>query len=141
MRIPDDNFKPAEINVVPLIDIIFSIMVVFIVASLSLTRSQALDVNLPDAQTAQQKLDPAVTVSITREGQVAVNREVVAIDQLTATVNRLLEGRGTTANDRLVVINADLGLTHGRVVEVMDALQQVPNISLAIAAQRPAQSP
>jgi biopolymer transport protein ExbD len=37
----------------------------------------------------------------------------------------------------LVVINADLALSHGKVVEVMDTLQRVPNVSLAIAARRP----
>jgi biopolymer transport protein ExbD len=140
MRIPEETSKPGEINMIPLIDIVFSIMVVFIVASLNLTRSQALDVDLPDAATAQQKLDPAVTVSVTRSGEIAVNREVIPLAQLTPTVNRLLEGR-TAASDRLVVISADLSLTHGRVVEVMDALQAVPNVSLAIAAQRPAQQP
>jgi len=138
MRIPEEISKSGEINMIPLIDIVFSIMVVFIVASLNLTRSKALDVELPDAATAQQKLDPAVTVSVTRTGEVAVNREVIPIAQLTPTVNRFLEGRNT-ASERLIVISADLGLTHGRVVEVMDALQAVPNVSLAIAAQRPAQ--
>ncbi|MEN9205773.1 MAG: biopolymer transporter ExbD [Thermostichales cyanobacterium SZTDM-1c_bins_54] len=137
MRIPEETSRPGEINIVPLIDIVFSIMVVFIVASLSLTRSQALDVELPDASTAQQKLDPAVTVSVTRSGEVAVNREVIPINQLTARVTQLLADR--PPRERLVVINADLNLTHGRVVQVMDALQGIPNVSLAIAAQRPPQ--
>lgn len=140
MRIPEDpTFRPAEINIVPLIDVIFSILVFFIVASLVLTRSEALDVNLPEATTAQSKLQPDVTVSITAEGQIAVNQESVVIEDLIPRVEGILSAtQSETVGKRLVVINADLAITHGGVVEVMDALQQISGheVSLAIAARR-----
>ncbi|MFS8776740.1 biopolymer transporter ExbD [Synechococcus sp. W65.1] len=137
MRIPEENFRPAEINIVPLIDVIFSILVFFVIASLVLTRSEALDVNLPEASTAQARRQPDVTVSITAEGQIAVNRQKIAnLGALIPTVERILAEKPAEGR-RLVVINADLALSHGKVVEVMDALQQLPNVSLAIAARRP----
>ncbi|MFS8855314.1 biopolymer transporter ExbD [Synechococcus sp. H55.7] len=138
MRIPEENFRSGEINIVPLIDVIFSILVFFVIASLVLTRSEALDVNLPDATTAQVRLQPDVTVSITAEGQIAVNQEKIAdISALIPTVERILAEKPAEGR-RLVVINADLALSHGKVVEVMDTLQRLPNVSLAIAARRPA---
>ncbi|MEN9226473.1 MAG: biopolymer transporter ExbD [Thermostichus sp. HHBFW_bins_43] len=137
MRIPEENFRPAEINIVPLIDVIFSILVFFVIASLVLTRSEALDVNLPDATTAETRLQPDVTVSVTAEGQIAVNQETIAdISGLLPAVERILAEKSGEGR-RLVVINADLALSHGKVVEVMDTLQRVPNVSLAIAARRP----
>jgi biopolymer transport protein ExbD len=137
MRIPEENFRPAEINIVPLIDVIFSILVFFVIASLVLTRSEALDVNLPEASTAQARRQPDVTVSITAKGQIAVNRQKIAhLGALIPTVERILAEKPAEGR-RLVVINADLALSHGKVVEVMDALQQLPNVSLAIAARRP----
>ncbi|MFS8740293.1 ExbD/TolR family protein [Synechococcus sp. W70.1] len=137
MRIPEENFRPAEINIVPLIDVIFSILVFFVIASLVLTRSEALDVNLPEASTAQARRQPDVTVSITAEGQIAVNRQKIAnLGALIPTVERILAEKPAEGR-RLVVINADLALSHGKVVEVMDALQRLPNVSLAIAARRP----
>jgi biopolymer transport protein ExbD len=137
MRIPEENFRPAEINIVPLIDVIFSILVFFVIASLVLTRSEALDVNLPEASTAQARRQPDVTVSITAAGQIAVNRQKIAnLGALIPTVERILAEKPAEGR-RLVVINADLALSHGKVVEVMDALQQLPNVSLAIAARRP----
>jgi biopolymer transport protein ExbD len=146
MRIPAENFKTPEINIVPLIDVVFSILVFFIIASLELTRSQGLDVNLPDAAAARSQLQPDVTVSVTAEDQIAVNDEEVAISELIAKVEQVLRDSADDEDPdspRLVVINADLGLTHGRVVEVMDALQRVSGfeINLAIAAQRPSSSP
>ncbi len=137
MRIPEENFRSGEINIVPLIDVIFSILVFFVIASLVLTRSEALDVNLPDATTAQVRLQPDVTVSITAEGQIAVNQEKIAdISALIPAVERILAEKPAEGR-RLVVINADLALSHGKVVEVMDTLQRLPNVSLAIAARRP----
>jgi Biopolymer transport protein len=137
MRIPEENFRAGEINIVPLIDVIFSILVFFVIASLVLTRSEALDVNLPDATTAEVRLQPDVTVSLTAEGQIAVNQEKIAdISALIPAVERILAEKPAEGR-RLVVINADLALSHGKVVEVMDALQQLPNVSLAIAARRP----
>lgn len=140
MRIPEENFRAGEINIVPLIDVIFSILVFFVIASLVLTRSEALDVNLPDATTAEVRLQPDVTVSVTAEGQIAVNQEKIAdISALIPAVERILAEKPAQGR-RLVVINADLALSHGKVVEVMDTLQRVPNVSLAIAARRPANS-
>ena len=140
MRIPEENFRSGEINIVPLIDVIFSILVFFVIASLVLTRSEALDVNLPDATTAEVRLQPDVTVSVTAEGQIAVNQEKIAdISALIPAVERILAEKPAQGR-RLVVINADLALSHGKVVEVMDTLQRVPNVSLAIAARRPANS-
>ncbi len=140
MRIPEDpTFRPAEINIVPLIDVIFSILVFFIVASLVLTRSEALDVDLPEASTAQAKIQPDVTISITAEGQIAVNQEPVQLVDLIPRVEGILgETEIEGEQKRLVVINADLAITHGGVVEVMDALQQISghDVSLAIAARR-----
>ncbi len=138
MRIPEENFRPAEINIVPLIDVIFSILVFFVIASLVLTRSEALDVNLPEASTAEARRQPDVTVSITAEGQIAVNRKAIAnLAALIPEVERVLAEKPSEGR-RLVVINADLALSHGKVVEVMDTLQRLPNVSLAIAARRPA---
>ncbi|MFS8821764.1 ExbD/TolR family protein [Synechococcus sp. W60.2] len=138
MRIPEENFRSGEINIVPLIDVIFSILVFFVIASLVLTRSEALDVNLPEASTAEARRQPDVTVSITAEGQIAVNRKAIAnLAALIPEVERVLAEKPAEGR-RLVVINADLALSHGKVVEVMDTLQQLPNVSLAIAARRPA---
>ena len=138
MRIPEENFRSGELNIVPLIDVIFSILVFFVIASLVLTRSEALDVNLPEASTAEARRQPDVTVSITAEGQIAVNRKAIAnLAALIPEVERVLAEKPAEGR-RLVVINADLALSHGKVVEVMDTLQRLPNVSLAIAARRPA---
>lgn len=137
MRIPDEASRPAEINIVPLIDVIFCILVFFIVASLVLTRTEGLDVNLPSASTAQPRLQPDVTVSVAADGTIAVNDKTdITVANLVNEINQALSGSENTG-ERLIVLNADLSITHGNVVEVMNALRQIPNARLAIAARRP----
>lgn len=136
MRLPDEPDIPAQINIVPMIDVIFAILTFFIMSSLYLTRSQGLPVNLPQAGTAQQQSTTGsapITVTVERDGRVSLNGKVIAIDTLTEQV------RGLIANnqDALVIIDADEQVNHGRVVAVMDSLRQIPGARLAIATANP----
>ena len=148
MRIPQEPAQRADINIVPLIDIIFCILVFFILASLVLTRAEGLDVNRPSASEAVPRNQPAVTVSVTEENEIAVNQEIVTLEELVAAIETVLaeqagednegedgEGADVDASSRLVLLNADLALTHGDVVAVMNELSKLQDVTLAIAAK------
>jgi biopolymer transport protein ExbD len=78
-----------------------------------------------------------VTVSITSDGKIAVNRETVELDGVVPAIEKILAEKPEAERDSgLVVLNADLGITHGKVVDVMNELRQLPDVKLAIAAQR-----
>ena len=75
MRFLDDEPDiPPQINIVPMIDVIFSILAFFIVSSLFLTRSEGLDVNLPQASTSQLQRTEQITVTINKKGQIFLKR-------------------------------------------------------------------
>ena len=148
MRIPQEPAQRADINIVPLIDIIFCILVFFILASLVLTRAEGLDVNRPSASEAVPRNQPAVTVSVTEENEIAVNQEIVTLEELVTAIEAVLaeqagednegedgEGADVDASSRLVLLNADLALTHGDVVAVMNELSKLQDVTLAIAAK------
>lgn len=133
MRLPDEPETTSAINIVPMIDVIFAILTFFIISTLYLTRSQGLDVNLPQAATAKLQRSSPITVTLDRLGRLAVNRQSVELDSLAAQVNQLL-----TPNQQVVVVlNADQQVTHGQVVAVMDRLRSVKGATLAISTQRP----
>lgn len=133
MNIPDDTEESVQINIVPMIDVIFAILTFFIMASLFLTRSEGLPVNLPRAATAQEQQQSKIAVTIDADGNVFVNREQTPIEQLTERVSTLKN----TANQALVVIQADETVDHGQVVQVMDALRTIEGVRLGIATRRP----
>ena len=126
---PEENF---EINIVPMIDVIFAILAFFMVSSLSLTRSQGLPVNLPSAQTSEPKQTAQINVTIETDGDIFVDRQPIELAQLKGTLTEKIAPN----SDSLVIINADEKVEHGQVVKVMDRLRQVPGANMAIAATK-----
>ena len=133
MRLPDEPDAPLQINVVPLIDVMFALLTFFIISTLFLTRSEGLSVNLPQAKTASSQPVAQITVTIDAQGKQALNRKLIQLQALDGAVKQLIAPNQLA----LVVINADQSVTHGQVVAVMDVLQQVPGAKLAIATQKP----
>lgn len=129
MRLPDEPDLPLQINVTSLIDVVFCILTFFIVSSLSLTRSEGLPVNLPQASTAQPQKVSQINVSITTDGTIALDRQLIDLEQLESALRQKIEPN----TESLVVLNADKAVDHGRVVAVMDRLRRVKGAKLAIA--------
>ena len=132
MRLPEESENRAEINITPMIDVIFSILAYFIVSSLSLTRSEGLPVNLPQASTAQPQKTEQINISILPDGAIALDRQPIALEKLEAEVKAKIPAN----TESLVILNADKAVDHGRVVEVMDKLRRVKGAKLAIATQK-----
>lgn len=132
MRRLDEPDIPPQINIVPMIDVIFAILTFFIISTLYLTRSEGLSVNLPSASTAKTQPSTKTTVTIKSDGELALNRKSIKLEALEQAVRALVEPN----SELIVVINADEKVEHGRVVSVMDRLRRVKGAKLAIAAQR-----
>lgn len=136
MRRLTDEFenRQPEINLVPMLDVNFAILSFFILSTLSLSRSEGLSVNLPTAtQSLMQQQPVRVTVTIDAKGGVFLNKESIAV---TALAPRLAKAKQSNANT-VVILNADGGVTHDRVVSVLDQIRAVPGLKLAIATKRP----
>lgn len=131
MRLPEEPDLPFQINIVPMIDVIFAILTFFIMSSLFLTRSTGLPVNLPKAATAQDQRSSQVTVTLDAAGNIRLNQQPVQLSDLQPRVRSLSGTRPQT-----VIINADQQVSHGQVIAVMDQLRQIPGVRLAIATKR-----
>jgi biopolymer transport protein ExbD len=133
MRIIDEPDLPAQINIVPMIDVIFAILTFFIMATLFLTRSEGLPVNLPKAETSESQQQSKITVTIDNQGTVLLNRQPTEVSQLAEAIKSEMANN----SEVLVIINADAKVEHGQVIAVMDQLRTVDGATLGIATQRP----
>lgn len=122
----EDTF---EINILPMIDVIFSILAFFIISSLFLTRSQGLPVDLPSAQTAEPKQSVQLNITIEPDGKMFLDRQPIELNELKAALTEKIK----PDSESVVIINADEKVEHGTVVKVMDRLRQVPGATMAIA--------
>ncbi|MEM8718236.1 MAG: biopolymer transporter ExbD [Cyanobacteria bacterium P01_G01_bin.39] len=132
MRLPEELDQPPRINILPMIDVIFAILVFFIVSSLYLTRSEGLPVNLPSAATAEVQKNQQITVSLDEQGELTIDSQPAQINQLKAEIEKLISAESNTT----VIVNADKTVEHGLVVEVIDQIRQIPEVQLAIAAKK-----
>ena len=124
----EDTF---EINILPMIDVIFSILAFFIISSLFLTQSQGLPVDLPTAQTAQVEQSVQLNITIEADGKMFLDRQPIELKDLKTALTAKIE----PDSESMVIINADEKVEHGTVVKVMDRLRQVPGAKMAIAAE------
>ena len=124
--------KKARIEIIPLIDTVFFLLVFFMMSSLSMTVYRGLSVDLPKAATGQAQLpDETATVTVDREGQTFLNKRPLAPAGITAELRGLVAARP----DLLVVLSADEAVAHGRVVEAMDAVRAAGVARLAVAVK------
>jgi biopolymer transport protein ExbD len=133
LRVPQDPDQPLQINIVPMIDVVFAILTFFIMSTLFLTRSEGLPVNLPKATTAQQQQQTRIAVTVQPDGSLSLNKQPLKLDQLQVGIRALMRPNQQT----IVVINADEKVPHGQVVAVMDQIKQIEGVRLAIATKRP----
>jgi biopolymer transport protein ExbD len=131
MRLPRQGYKRARIEIIPMIDTIFFLLVFFMVASLSMTLQTGMRVNLPKAQAAERESLTKLTISLTGDGRLYLDREQITLEALgPALVQRIRD------NPRVVVvINADARVEHGRVVAAMDAAKKAGASRMAIATR------
>ena len=132
MRRLDEPDIPPQINIVPMIDVIFAILTFFIISTLYLTRSEGLSVNLPSASTAKTQPSTKTTVTIKPDGELALNRKPIKLEALEQAVRALVEPNTKKKKDN----KTEKKVEHGRVVSVMDRLRRIKGAKLAIAAQR-----
>jgi biopolymer transport protein ExbD len=132
MRVRRHQRKKARIEIIPMIDTMFFLLVFFMVATLSMTLQRGIPVNLPHAATAQDELRQVVTVTLTKDGKLLFDKEPV---QSTADVAARLGRWKASGTDVSVVVNADRAVEHGQVVELMDAVRQAGVTRIAVAVK------
>lgn len=132
MRVWDDESEEAlEVNILPMIDVIFAILAFFILSTLFLTRTEGMPVDLPNADSSSPQSQTDFTVTIQADGTLALNQEAVTLDDLRAAVEQSMAPEQTA----LVSIEADEQVVHGQVIAVMDELRTLEGIQLGIATE------
>jgi biopolymer transport protein ExbD len=120
--------EEAEVDLTPMLDVVF-IMLIFFIVTASFVKESGMDVNRPDAATAILKPRGNILVAITPSGQIWIDKRQVDVRALRANLERLHAENPQGA----VVIQADQDSKNGLLVAVMDAakLAKIENISIA----------
>ena len=131
MRVPRKTPEKARIEIIPMIDIIFFLLVFFMISTLSMTINRGLPVNLPKAASSQRDLRESVNITVTREGDIFLNKAPVTLQEIGQRVQAGLE----RDPELLAVISADDHAIHDTIVDIMDKVRLAGISRLAIAVK------
>jgi len=121
----------AEINITPLTDVFLVLLIIFMVTS-SVIANTGKKVDLPEAQEASQTPPKAVSVTLTADGRVQVNKDFVRMEDLRARLERAL----AASEDKTVILRGDKDVILGRTVYVLDQAQLAGAEGFAIATTK-----
>ena len=126
----EDIDNKSKIDILPMIDIIFSILAFLIISSLYLTRVNTISVELPKASNSIKQTQKFINISIDKSGNLFINKRNIQLQNLNVKLVRLIaEGK------KLVVLNADKNVSHGYVISVLDVLRSIDGLKLAISTK------
>jgi len=122
VNIQKPPFKKARIEIIPMIDTIFFLLVFFMFTSLSMVKMHGLDVSLPkDSNSPNQKPPPQVVVTVDNKGAYYLDRTAVTQADLAPEMQTRLDAKP----DTVFIVNVDKQRPTQDIITVMDAVNTV----------------
>tara|TARA_Y100001933_G_C18906695_1_gene524896 strand:- start:240 stop:641 length:402 start_codon:yes stop_codon:yes gene_type:complete len=126
----NENEVKYEINILPMIDVIFAILTFFIISSLYLIKLETIPLNLPRASTSSISKDEFINVSISSNEKIFLNSEEIGLKSLNEELQKI-----NIQNNKKVIISGDKDVDYGRIIEVLDELRKIKNLKIAISTK------
>ena len=130
----EENFEEdeSEINLTPMLDVVF-IMLIFFIVTAVFVREPGVGVSKPTAETAFMPDSASIFVAITGNNEVWVDRRQVEVTGVRPAIERLHAENPEGG----VVIQADMAAHNGVLIQVMDAIKEAGVSEITIAAAVP----
>ena len=119
MKVGLKPMKRARIEMLPLIDIVFLLLVFFIYAMLSMAIHRGLPVILPTSSTAKPDKSLILSVTVKKDGVIYLDKEEVSLENLGESLKRKARGRKETG----VLLFADHSLSYQKLFKVLDQIR------------------
>jgi biopolymer transport protein ExbD len=121
--------EEAEIDLTPMLDVVF-IMLIFFIVTASFIKEAGIDVNRPDAPTAQKVEDANILIAISPNDEIWIDKRMIDPRAVRPNIERLHAENPKGS----VVIQADKKSTNEMLVIIMDAARQAGVYNISIAA-------
>ncbi|GMA98963.1 biopolymer transporter ExbD [Pelosinus sp. IPA-1] len=121
-----------ELMIIPMIDIIFFLLVFFMISTLSMVEQHTIPVNLPQASTVKQEIPRTVNVTVMQNGQILFDQEEIPLSLLAKRVGIELMKQP----DNVFILRADKQVEYGKVITVLDELKQAGAHKVSVATEQ-----
>ncbi len=124
--------KKIALNITPLIDVLF-ILIIFFTVSSTFLEQPGIELSLPDADSGQSHTAQKVMIFVDKDDHVYLNDDEVPLDSLALrTVNLIKE-----ESEKSVILRADKAVSHGTVIHIMDILRKNSIYKIVISTEKP----
>ncbi len=125
------EYRRGRIEIIPMIDVMFFLLVTFMLASLSMQSLHSVPVDLPRGEAAALQPQQPVTLTITGDSQIYLDSTLVTLETLAETLKTMLR-----APDADVIVATDNGAAAGTVVQSMIQARRAGVEHFLIAVKR-----
>ena len=133
MRFSRRNRESLELNITPLIDVVFLLLIFFMIST-TFSRETQLLIDLPESSIDAKLVEEVVDISISKRGSIAVNQRLIYDADLESLISAITEVSGTK-NTLPIVIRADAETPHQSVIMAMDAAGRLGFTKIKIATK------
>ena len=127
----DNEEDLPQINILPMIDIIFAILSFFIISSLYLVRLETIPVNLPNAETSNREKNKVVVITLDLEDRVFIDEKLSDI----SLIKDVILSKIKTNKNLKVIIRADKDNKYGNVISIIDILRKLDDIKIGVSTE------
>ncbi|MDF2569070.1 MAG: exbD 3 [Sporomusa sp.] len=121
-----------QLMIIPMIDIIFFLLVFFMMSTLYMVEQHTIPINLPQAAAAQQDKPNSIQVTLLESGSILFNQEEIPLTLLSKRVNMELGKQ----SDTIFVLRGDKQVPYGQVIAVLDGLKQAGAHRVSVAVEK-----
>lgn len=129
--IRNKNRKASVIDISPMMDMVFILLIFFIVTS-TFTRETGIDITKPKASSAKELAKESILIGVTRQGTIHINESQVNLSSLQTILKQMM----MEAPDRPVIIVSDRDAPSGRIVDILDECNLARVRKVSISAER-----
>ena len=132
MYFRENNKSENQINILPMIDIIFAILSFFIISSLFLTRIDSIEVNLPKSSTAVREKNRPQIITVDNNEKIYFKSNEISLKNISALIRKNIEN----LEEPLVILRADTSVKYGLIVNLLDELRKLENLKIGISTEK-----
>jgi len=132
MKLLEKSPRTISINLTPLIDVLF-ILIIFFTVSSTFLEQPGIELKLPEAESSQSHTAQKVIIYVDKDENLFLNDDSVTIDNLVKSVESLISAQ----TDKSVVLHADQQVPHGIIINIMDRLRKQGIYKIVISTAKP----
>ena len=121
--------QDPQINILPMIDIIFVILSFFIVSSLYLVKLESIPLNLPNAETSENELNDPIIISLDIAGNIYINKNYSKRKSFESDISKFIANN----DKKIILIRADKEIKYGEVIYVLDIIRKFKNLKITVS--------